>query len=89
MRLRERTSSSNPPNQGQPVKFAAVVASTTTTPTATMTFTAGNTQLGTVTLEKGEASVITRVLPTGKTTISATYNGTANIVGSSGSVVEP
>jgi hypothetical protein len=82
------TSSLNPSTQGQSVKLTATVKSATTTPTGTVTFMAGSTQIGIVTLAGGKASITTSTLPKGQTTIKATYAGTANIVGSSGSVVQ-
>jgi hypothetical protein len=54
-----------------------------------VTFTAGPTVLATVTLSSGgNASVTTSTLPVGSTTVTATYNGTANIQGSSKSLVQ-
>ncbi len=77
------TSSLNPSAQGQPVTFTAKVTSPTARVTGTVTFTAGSATLGTVTLSGGRASITTSTLPKGTTKITATYNGTANIVGSS------
>jgi hypothetical protein len=82
------TSSLNPSTQGQSVKFTAMVKSATTTPTGTVTFMAGGTQIGVVTLAGGKASITTSTLPAGQTTIKAIYAGTVNTVGSSGSVVQ-
>jgi hypothetical protein len=81
-------SSRNPSQQGQVVKFTATVQSPTVTPTGSVTFTAGTVSLGTVNLVSGKASVKTSSLPVGTTTITATYNGTPNIDGSSGSLVQ-
>ncbi len=80
------TSSLNPSAQGQPVTFTAKVTSPTAHVTGTVTFTAGAATLGTVTLSGGKASITTSTLPKGTTKITATYNGTANIVGSSASL---
>jgi hypothetical protein len=82
------TSSLNPSMQGQAVTFTAKVASPTVKATGTVTFTAGAINLGTITLSGGKASVITNVLPAGRTVITATYNGTANIVGSAASLTQ-
>jgi hypothetical protein len=64
------------------------VTSTTVTPTGTVTFSSGATALGTVTLGGSEASLATTALPRGTNTITATYNGTVNIIGSSGFIVQ-
>ena len=81
------TSSVNPSTQGQAVKFTAKVASATTHATGSVTFTAGSATLGTVVLSSGKATLTTSALPKGSSqTITATYGGTANIVGSAGSV---
>jgi hypothetical protein len=81
-------SSLNPSKRGKSVKFTATASSPTTKPTGTVTFTAGATVLGTASLVGGKASVATSTLPKGPTAVTATYNGTANINGSSGSVVQ-
>ena len=82
------TSSPNPSVVGQNVRFKATVSSPTVVPVGTITFTAGATTLGTVSLAKGQATLTTSELPMGATTVTATYNGTSNITGSSGSVVQ-
>jgi len=82
------TSSKNPSNQGQSVTFTATVTSTYAVPTGTVTFTQGTTTLGTATLTGGKARLAVTTLPVGSDTVTATYNGTANFVGSSGSVVQ-
>ncbi|HEY6388277.1 MAG TPA: Ig-like domain repeat protein [Candidatus Acidoferrum sp.] len=76
-------SSRNPSTFGQSVTFTATVTSPTTTPTGTVTFTSGSITLGTVTLVGGKARLSTTALPRGASTITATYNGTANITASS------
>ena len=80
-------SSKNPSKVGNSVKFTATVQSIAT-PTGSVTFMAGTTNLGTVTLAGGHASVTTATLPAGTTTVTATYNGTSNFNGSSGSVIQ-
>jgi large repetitive protein len=82
------TSFPNPSVVGQSVVFKATVKSPTVIPVGTVTFTAGTTTLGQVSLSGGKASLTTSALPAGKTTVTATYNGTSNITGSSGSVVQ-
>lgn len=82
------TSSHNPSRQARTVRFTAIVESPTVVPKGAVTFTAGATVLGTVNLVSGKASVTMSTLPVGQTTITATYAGTANISGSSGSVVQ-
>ena len=82
-------SSVNPTAQGQPVTFTANVTSLTARATGTVTFTAGGTMLGSASLSwGGKASVTTSALPKGSNTITATYNGTANILGSTGSIIQ-
>jgi hypothetical protein len=82
------TSLPNPSNSGQSVKLTATVTSPTTTPTGTVTFTLGATMLGTGTLAGGKASLTMTTLPVGADSITATYNGTANITGSSTSLTQ-
>ncbi len=82
------TSSPNPSVAGQIVTFKATVKSPTVISVGTVTFTAGTTTLGQVSLSGGKASLTTSALPKGMTTVTATYNGTSNITGSSGSVVQ-
>jgi hypothetical protein len=82
------TSSVNPSHAGQAVKFTATVLSPTAKPTGSVTFTAGTTTLGTANLSNGKASLTASALPVGNTTVTVTYPGTANIVGSSGSVMQ-
>jgi Bacterial Ig-like domain (group 3) len=81
-------SSLNPSSQGKSVKFSVSVESPTVTPTGTVTLTAGTTVLSTVKLAGGKASFATTTLPPGSVTITAAYNGTANIEGSSGTTVQ-
>ena len=64
------------------------MASATVTPTGTVTFSSGATVLDTVTLGGGRASLATTALPRGTNTITATYNGTVNIIGSSGFIAQ-
>jgi hypothetical protein len=81
------SSSVNPSIVGQKVTFRATVASPTTTPKGTVTFMDGTTVLGTGTLWEGNASYSSSTLSAGSHKITAVYNGTANIVGSTSPVV--
>jgi uncharacterized repeat protein (TIGR03803 family) len=80
-------SSVNPSNAGQTVKITATVTSPTTTPTGTVTFKNGSTVLGTGSLAAGKASYSTSTLSGGSHNITAAYNGTANISGSTSPVL--
>ncbi len=66
---------------------ATVVPATSGTPTGTVTFYDGSTALSTVALAAGAggdvAAFTTSTLPSGSHTITATYNGDANFIGSS------
>jgi Big-like domain-containing protein/VCBS repeat protein len=81
-------SSVNPSTQGQAVTFTAKVTSPTVIPTGSVTFTAGTTILGTITLSGGKASLTTSALPLGTTNITASYSGTADIIGSHASLMQ-
>jgi len=81
-------SSVNPSHAGQSVRFTATVLSPTAKPTGTVTFTAGTVTLGTATLSNGKGSLTTSTLAVGSTTVTVTYPGTVNIVGSSGSMIQ-
>ncbi len=80
-------SSKNPSLAGQAVKFTATVSSATTTPTGSVTFMDGGTVLATKTLGKGTASYSTSTLGAGAHNITAVYEGTANISGSTSLVL--
>jgi Bacterial Ig-like domain (group 3)/FG-GAP-like repeat/FG-GAP repeat len=80
-------SSLNPSLSGQTVTFTVTVTSPTTTPTGTVTFNDANNTLGTGTLSGGKASYNTTTLSTSSHIISAIYNGTANIKGSTSATV--
>src|SRR5262249_54997655 len=63
---------------GQAKTLAATVTTVAPgagTPTGTVTFSAGQTQLGVATLSGGVATLTTTVLPTGSISIDATYSG--------------
>lgn len=80
-------SSKNPSLAGQTVRFTATVNSATTTPTGSVTFMDGSTALATKTLAKGNASYSTSTLGAGTHNITAVYEGTANISGSTSPVL--
>jgi len=80
-------SSMNPSIQGQAVTFTANVTSPTAKVTGTVSFTAGTTSLGNITLVGGRASVTLSTLPLGSTKVTATFSG-SNFVGSSASLTQ-
>jgi hypothetical protein len=82
------TSSVNPSQLGQSVTFTATVKSQTVTAQGTVTFTAGLALLATVKLNGGKATTATSALPAGSTTITATYNGNGDFLGSAASLVQ-
>jgi len=82
------TSSPNPSTQGEAVTFTATVNSPTVGPTGSVTFTAGNSVLGTVQLSGHKASLTTSTLAAGPTIVTATYNGDSSIAGSSASITQ-
>jgi hypothetical protein len=83
------TSSPNPSNVGEAVTFTAAVTSPTVRARGPVTFTAGNTILGTAELGwNNEATISVSLLPAGSTTVTVTYAGDSNIKGSSASVTQ-
>ena len=76
------TSSPNPSNPGQGVTFTATITSPTLMVTGPVTFTAGNTALGTAQLNRGVATFTTSELAPGSTLVQATYPGNSNIAAS-------
>jgi uncharacterized repeat protein (TIGR03803 family) len=73
-------SSLNPSAYGQPVTFTASITPPqgSATPTGTVTFTDGTTNLGTVTLSAGSASVTPTGLLVGTHSLSVAYSGDVN-----------
>jgi hypothetical protein len=83
------TSSQNPSNSGQSVTFtASVTPQFTATVHGTVTFYDGTTALKTASLIGGTAKFITSTLTSGAHNITATYNGTTNLSGSSASLTQ-
>jgi hypothetical protein len=81
-------SSRNPSSQGNPVKFTVMVTTPTTKADGTVTFKTDTGILATVTLRGGKAILTTSALPQGHNRITATYDGTPDIVGSSASLIQ-
>ena len=84
------TSSANPSLGGRSVTFKAkVTAPGAVTPTGTVTFTDGETTLGTISLDgNGRAFLPTSSLSVGSHTISAVYSGDATFASSSDSLTQ-
>jgi autotransporter-associated beta strand protein len=79
------TSNLNPSVTGQPVTLTATVSPVSPgsgTPTGTVIFSNGSTQLGTENLADGVATYTTTALPTGTNSITAVYSGDTNFTGS-------
>lgn len=74
------SSTPNPSVYGDTVTIKAVLSSTTTSvlPTGSVTFFNGTTNLGTVTIVQGEASINVPGLPAGFQILKANYSGDAN-----------
>ena len=68
------TSSANPADSGQSVTFTATVTSVNGTPAGLITFSDGNTTLGTQTLVNGVATYTTNTLVAGTHPIAAAYS---------------
>jgi uncharacterized repeat protein (TIGR03803 family) len=82
-------SSLNPSNYKQAVTFTATVSPQFSgTVTGTVTFYDGTTLLKTVTLSGGKAKCTTSKLTSGVHSIKATYNGSTDFTGSSGSLTQ-
>jgi uncharacterized repeat protein (TIGR03803 family) len=81
-------SSVNPSTVGESVTFTAKIKSPTVTPKGPVTFTVGQTILGTVELTGGKATLTTSSLPAGSNAVTVTYDGDSNIQGSTASVAQ-
>ena len=82
------TSSLNPSYQGESVTFTATVSSSSGTPTGTVLFYDGTTELGSGTLTDGSAAYTTSSLTVGSHTIKAVYEGDASHESSSATLVQ-
>jgi hypothetical protein len=80
------TSSVNPSQFDQGVAFTATVTSAGGTPTGTVTFFDGTSQLGVATLSGGKASLTPVTLQFGNRAITATYSGGAGFASSTSPV---
>jgi len=69
------TSSPNPSQVDQSVTFSATVSGNRPTPTGSVTFAQGKTELGTVTLADGKATLTTTFTKSGEFPIKASYSG--------------
>ncbi|MGP0067913.1 MAG: Ig-like domain repeat protein, partial [Isosphaeraceae bacterium] len=84
------TTSPNPSLSGQSVTLTAKVAAVSPgagTPTGTVNFYSGSTELGTGTLSDGVASYSTATLPIGSSSITADYQGDTNFTATNSSAV--
>ena len=83
------TSSPNPSSSGQAVTITATVSPQFSgTPSGSVNFKVGSTNLGSATLSSGVASINVTSLPTGTDTITATYTGSTNFNKSSGTTTQ-
>jgi len=83
------TSAQNPSTYGQSVTFTATVAPQFSgTPTGSVVFKNGTKTLKTVTLSGGVASFTTSTLTSGTHSITAMYNGSTSLYGSSASLTQ-
>ncbi len=81
------TSSPNPSTYGQSVGFTAFVSSSSGTPTGTVTFLDGATNLGSSTIDaSGFAALSVSTLSAGTHNVTAQYNGSSTFSGSTSSV---
>jgi hypothetical protein len=75
--------SDDPSTAGQPVTFtASVFPATGSGETGTVTFSYNGTVIGSALVSNGEATLTTATLPIGTGSVTATYGGDANFVGS-------
>src|SRR5262249_44862134 len=81
------TSSANPSTYGGAVTFTAVVASTSGTPTGTVNFFDGSTQIGTGTLASGSATFQISTLSAATHPITATFVGNSSFLTSTSPAV--
>ena len=79
-------SSRNPSRAGQPVTFTATATSAHATPEGTVTFTDGDTELGTAALVDGVARLTTRTLRKGNHPVGAQLAASARFAAASGAL---
>jgi len=77
----------NPSTLGLPVTFTATVLSSSRKATGKVTFKSGSAALGTASLTDGVATLTTTTLRAGTDSITAVYDGSASLSGSTSSVV--
>lgn len=82
------TSSLNPAVPGRTVTFTVKIATPTIVATGPVTFSLGNTKLGSAQLSGGVARFTTSALPVGADRVTVTYYGNSNIAKSSASLVQ-
>lgn len=83
------TSSPNPSSPGQPVTFTATVtANGAGIPSGSVTFEDGSNNLGTESLNGGQANLIISSLSTGAHSVTAVYSGDANFSASTSIVLD-
>ncbi|MDB5221403.1 MAG: hypothetical protein JWN83_70 [Chitinophagaceae bacterium] len=81
------SSSENPSNAGQSVTFTATITTTSGTPTGSVDFFDGVTNIGSSTISGTSATLSTSALLAGSHSITATYNGDANNTSSTSSIL--
>jgi hypothetical protein len=81
-------SSANPSVFGQQVSITATVGTGPVFPSGTVTFMDGTSPLGTATLSNGTVSLSTSALALGSHSITATYGGDGNFVGSASKLTQ-
>ncbi|WP_058187431.1 Ig-like domain-containing protein [Terracidiphilus gabretensis] len=82
------TSLLNPSNVGQTVTINAIVSSSNGTPTGSLQFLDGSTNVGIITLIDASASLVTSILTPGKHNISAIFTPSGNYLASSASITQ-
>ena len=83
------TASPNPQTVGQPVTVTARVSSTASTPTGTVRFYDGATQIGSATLDgSGVATFTTSSLSAGSHSLHASYDGDATFAASASGTLQ-
>lgn len=81
------SSSFNPSNYGQSVTFSATVTSSSGAPSGTVIFYNRASEIGSVALSNGSASLSTSSLPQGSDSITAAYQASSEFAGSTSSTL--